>query len=162
VKKAVFVFLSSTLLLCLTACIANSEERILPEIPKLVTDTAVADPNGPVPLGFSMVVVDIPCKYIINSIPIRMEILGVMFEWTDPDASMMTVGPITQEFEAGSTYSTVRETYFLKIICHDELSTNISGAILLEGLKSDGQWFVITDSKTIEQHSLEFFQKLDL
>jgi hypothetical protein len=161
VKKAGFVFLFSTLLLCFNTCIANSEERILPEIPKLVTNAPV-DPNGPVPLGFSVVVVDIPCKYIINSIPLRLEMLGLLFEWTDQDAGLVTVGPITQELETGSTYSTVRETYFLKTVCHDELSTKISGDILFEGLKSDGQWIVITDSKTTEEHSLEFFQKLDL
>ena len=160
-KKAVFVFLFSTLFLCLNPCIANSEERILPEIPKLVTDVPV-DPNGPVSLGFSMVMEDIPCKYIIDSIPLRLEMLGFMFEWIDQDAGMVTVGPITQEFEAGGTYLTVRETYFLKTICHNELSTNISGEVLLEGLKPDGQWIGITDSKTIAKHSLEFFQKLDL
>ena len=160
-KKAGFVFLFSTLLLCFNTCIANSEERILPEIPKLVTDAPV-DPNGPVPLGFSVVMVDIPCKYIINSIPLRLEMLGLLFEWTDQDAGLVTVGPIAQELETGNVYSIIRQTYFLKIGCHDELSTNISGEILLEGLKSDGQWIVITDSKTIEQHSLEFFQKLDL
>ena len=114
-KKGVFVFLFSTLLLCLNTCIANSEERILPEIPKLVTDAPV-DPNGPVPLGFSMVVEDIPCKYIINSISIRLEMLGFMFEWTDQDMGLVTVGPITQELETGSTLSTVRETYFLKTV----------------------------------------------
>jgi hypothetical protein len=58
-------------------------------------------------------------------------------------------------------YTTLRKTYLLKIVCYDELSTDITGEILLEGLKSDGQWIGITDSKTIEQHSLEFFHKLD-
>ena len=161
-KKAGFVFLFSTLLLCFNICIANSEERILPEIPKLVTDTSVADPNGSIPLGFSMAIVDIPCKYIINSIPLMLEMLGFMFEWTDQDERVLTVGSIVQELETGGTYLKVRETYLLKIGCYDELSTDIMGEILLEGLKSDGQWIVITDSKTIEQHSLEFFQKLDL
>jgi len=85
-----------------------------------------------------------------------------MFEWTDQDERVLTVGSIVQELETGGTYLKVRETYLLKIVCYDELSTDIMGEILLEGLKSDGQWIVITDSKTIEQHSLEFFQKLDL
>ena len=161
-KRAVSVFLFSVSLIYLGTTVANAAGSLSSEFPELVTDTPVADPNGPIPLGLSMAIVDIPCKYIINSIPLRLEMLGFMFEWIDQDAGMVTVGPITQEFEAGGTYSTVRETYFLKTICHDELSTNISGAILLEGLKSDGQWFVITDSKTIEQHSLEFFRKLDL
>jgi len=88
--------------------------------------------------------------------------LEFLFEWTDRDAGMVTVGPITQELETGSTYSTVRETYFLKTVCHDEVSTDISGEVLLEVLKFDGQWIVITDAKTITQHSLEFFDKLDL
>ena len=161
-KKAVSVFLFPALLIYLGTCVATAAGSLSSEFPKLVTDTPVADPNGSVPLGFSMVMVDIPCKYIINSIPLRFEMLGFMFEWTDEDEGKLTVGPITQELETGSTYSTVRETYFLKTVCHEELSTNISGEILLEGLKSDGQWIVITDAKTIEQHSLEFFHKLDL
>ena len=161
-KRAVSVFLFSVSLIYLGTAVATAGGAISSEFPKLVTDTPVADPNGPVPLGFSMVMVDIPCKYIINSIPLRLEMLGFMFEWIDQEAGMVTVGPITQELETGSVYSTVRETYFLKTVCRDELSTNISGAILLEGLKSDGQWIVITDSKTIEQYSLEFFHKLNL
>ena len=161
-KRAVSVFLFSASLIYLGIAVANAAGSLSSELPELVTDTPVADPNGPVPLGFSMAIVDISCKYITNSIPLRLEMLGFMFEWTDQEAGMVTVGPITQELDTGSAYSTVRETYFLKTVCHDELSTNISGEILLEGLKPDGQWIGITDSKTIEQHSLAFFQKLDL
>lgn len=161
-KRAISVFLFLGSLVCLGTAVATDVGSLSSEIPKLVTDTPVADPNGPVPLGFSMVIVDIPCKYVINSIPLRLAMLEFLFEWTDRDAGMVTVGPITQELETGSTYSTVRETYFLKTVCHDEVSTNISGEILLEVLKFDGQWIVITDAKTITQHSLEFFDKLDL
>ena len=88
--------------------------------------------------------------------------LGYMFEWPDTDEGMLTVGPIVQELETGGTYLKVRETYLLKIVCYDELSTDITGEILLEGLKPNGQWIGITDSKTIEQHSLELFHKLHL
>ena len=161
-KRAVSVFLFSVSLIFLGTAVANAARSLSSEFPKLVTDTPVAGPNGPVPLGFSMVMVDIPCKYIINSIPLRLEMLGFMFEWTDQDERVLTVGSIVQELETGGTYLKVRETYLLKIVCYDELSTDIMGEILLEGLKSDGQWIVITDSKTIEQHSLEFFRKLDL
>jgi hypothetical protein len=161
-KRAVSVFLFSASLVYLGTYVANAAGSLSSELPKLVTDAPVADPNGPVPLGFSMVMVDVPCKDIINSIPLRLEMLGFMFEWTDREAGMVTVGPITQELETASVYSTVRETYFLKTVCHNELSTNISGEILLEGLQSDGQWIGITDSETIEQHSLEFFHKLHL
>ena len=161
-KRAVSVFLFSASLVYFCTGVANAAGSLSSEFPELVTDAPVADPNGPIPLGFSMAIVDISCKYITNSIPLRLEMLGFMFEWTDLEAGMVTVGPIAQELDTGSAYSTVRETYFLKAVCHDELSTDISGEILLEGLKPDGQWIVITDSKTIEQHSLEFFQKLDL
>ena len=88
--------------------------------------------------------------------------LEFLFEWTDRDAGMVTVGPITQELETGSTYSTVRETYFLKVTCDSELMVNVSGEATLEGLQSDGEWIGITDSETVDQYSLEFFDKLDL
>ena len=80
----------------------------------------------------------------------------------DREEGMLTVGPILQEPETGNVHSIIRQTYFLKIACHDELSTNISGELLLEGLQSDGQWIEITDSETVNQHGLEFFHKLDL
>ena len=75
------LFLASLVYLC--TGVANAAGSLSSEFPELATDTPVADPNGPVPLGFSMVIVDIPCKYITNSIPLRLEMLGFMFEWTD-------------------------------------------------------------------------------
>jgi hypothetical protein len=39
---------------------------------------------------------------------------------------------------------------------------NVSGEATLEGLQSDGEWIGITDSETVDQYSLEFFDKLDL
>ena len=164
VVKAVAVFF--TVLIQLSVSVAKAEERLLTGFSSHSTDTLITHPKGHMPLGVTMSVIDSSCKGVINSIPLRLEMLGFTFEWTNQDEGVLTVGPIVgpivQELETGGTYSTVRETYFLKIVCHDELSTKISGAILLEELNSDSQWMVITDSKTIEQHSLEFFQKLDL
>ena len=115
------------------------------------------------PMEIYQGIFDIRCDRIkTKSLPKKLKALGFAFEWTDEDKGMLTVGPIVQKLESENIYSIIRQTYFLKIVCHDELSTNISGEIVLEGLRSDGQWIGITDSKTIEQHSLEFFQKLDL
>ena len=137
--------------------IVQADEPKLTQFPTLEANT-----KGRLPVEFTMSVIDISCKEVINSIPIRLEVLGLMFVWTNQDAGILTVGPITQTLEPGDLYTTLRKTYLLKIVCYDELSTDITGEILLEGLKPDGQWIGITDSKTIEQHSLEFFQKLDL
>ena len=137
--------------------IVQADEPKLTQFPTLEANT-----EGRLPVGFTMSVIDISCKEVINSIPIRLEVLGLMFVWTNQDAGILTVGPITQKLEPGDLYTTLRKTYLLKIVCYDELSTDITGEILLEGLKPNGQWIGITDSKTIEQHSLEFFQKLDL
>ena len=164
VVKAVAVFF--TVLIQLSVSVAKSEEQLLTGFSSHSTDTSITHPKGHMPLGVTMSVIDSPCKSVINSILLRLEMLGLTFEWTNQDEGALTVGPIVgpivQELETGGTYSTVRETYFLKIVCHDELSTNISGAILLEGLESDGQRIGITDSKTIAKHGLEFFQKRGL
>ena len=115
------------------------------------------------PMEIYQGIFDIRCDRIkTKSLPKKLKALGFAFEWTDENKGMLTVGPIVQKLESENIYSIIRQTYFLKIVCHDELSTNISGEIVLEGLRSDGQWIGITDPKTIEQHSLEFFQKLDL
>ena len=141
---------------------ANSEYRAQSGFTALATEVPMASSEDRVPLGFSMLVIDIPCKHVINSIPKRLEELGVVFEWADKDEGSLTVGPFEEKPEVGLVYTTIRQTYFLKTTCDNELMVSITGEATLEGLQSDGQWIGITDSKTIEQHSLEFFRKLDL
>jgi hypothetical protein len=112
--------------------------------------------------GFLMSVIDIPCKDVINSIPTRLKELSVEFEWTDVDRGLLTVGPFLEKARLGFDYSSIRQTYFLKVTCDSELMVNVSGEATLEGLQSDGEWIGITDSETVDQYSLEFFDKLDL
>ena len=157
-----FVFLSVVTFASVRAGLANSEYRAQSGFTALVTEVPIASSGDRVPLGFSMLVIDIPCKDVINSIPKRLEELGFVFEWADKVDGSLTVGPFGEKPEVGLVYTTIRQTYFLKIICDSELMVSITGEATLEGLKSDGQWIGITDSKTIEQHSLEFFHKLDL
>ena len=142
--------------------LANSEERIQSEFTALVTEVPLTNSEDRLPLGFAISVIDIPCKDVIDSIPTRLEELGVVFEWADKDEGSLTVGPFEEKPEVGLVYTTIRQTYFLKTTCDNELMVSITGEATLEGLQSDGQWIGITDSKTIEQHSLEFFHKLDL
>jgi len=142
--------------------LANSEYRAQSGFTALATEVPMASSEDRVPLGFSMLVIDIPCKDVINSIPNRLEELGVVFEWTDKDEGSLTAGPFMENPKVGLVYTTIRQTYFLQAVCDNELMVSITGEATLEGLQSDGQWIGITDSKTIEQHSLEFFRKLDL
>ena len=142
--------------------LANSEESIQSEFTALVTEVPLTNSEDRLPLGFTISVIDIPCKDVINSIPKRLEELGVVFEWTDKDEGSLTIGPFTVKPEVGVLYTAIRQTYYLEIVCRNDLSTSFSGEAALEGLQSDGQWIGITDSNTIEQHSLEFIHKLHL
>ena len=161
-RSIAFIFICVVTFASVRAGLANSEYRAQSGFTPLVTEVPVAGSGDRVPLGFSMLVIDIPCKDVINSIPKRLEELGVVFEWTDKDEGSLAVGPFTVKPEVGLIYTAIRQTYFLKAICDNELMVSITGEATLEGLQSDGQWIGITDSKTIEQHSLEFFRKLDL
>ena len=157
-----FVFLSVVTFASVRAGLANSEYRAQSGFTALVTEVPMASSEDRVPLGFTISVIDIPCKDVIDSMPTRLEELGVVFEWTDKDEESLTVGPFTEKAKLGLVYTAIRQTYYLEIVCRNDLSTSFSGEAALEGLQSDGQWIGITDSKTIEQHSLEFFRKLDL
>ena len=160
-KSIAFVFLFVVMFVGVEGRLANSGERIQSEFTAPVTEVPLVNSEDRLPLGFTISVIDIPCKDVIDSIPTRLEELGVVFKWTDKDEGSLTVGPFTEKAKLGLVYSSIRQTYYLEIVCRNDLSTNFSGEATLEGLQSDGQWFVITDSKTIEQHSLEFFRKLD-
>ena len=114
-----------------------------------------------VPMGIGYGISDVLCEDVKNtSIPKRLEELEIPFEWTNQTKGLLSVGSITDESRDG--YSKIRQTYFLKIQCHDELTTSISGEAILEGLNASGQWVGITDSTTIEHHSMQFLQQLNL
>ena len=113
------------------------------------------------PMGVGSGISDVLCRDIKDvSIPKRLQELGIPFEWTDKNNGLISVGPITEESE--DLYSRIRQTYFLKIQCNDELTTSISGEAILEGFDASGQWVGITDTATIEHYSMQFLQKLDL
>ena len=113
------------------------------------------------PMGVGSGISDVLCRDIKDvSIPKRLQELEIPFEWTNQTKGLLSIGPITEESEDG--YSSIRQTYFLNITCSDELTTSISGEAILEGLNASGQWVGITDSPTIEHHSMQFLQKLDL
>ena len=142
--------------------LANSGQCDKLEFSSLVTEVPTTSAEDRVPLGFIKSVIDIPCKDVINSIPARLKELSVGFEWTDVDKGLLTVGPFLEKARLGLDYSSIRQTYFLKVSCDNELMVSMSGKAALEGLQPDGQWIGITDSETVDQHGLEFFHKLDL
>ena len=114
-----------------------------------------------VPMGIGYGISDVLCEDVKNtSIQKRLEELEIPFEWTDKNDGLLSVGPITDESRDG--YSTIRQTYFLKIQCDDELTTSISGEAILEGLNASSQWVGINDTATIEHYSMQFLQRLDL
>ena len=113
------------------------------------------------PMGVGFGIADVLCRDIKDvSIPKRLQELDIPFEWTDKNEGFLSVGPITEESEEG--YSEIRQTYYLNITCSDELTTSISGEAILEGLNTSGQWVGVTDSTTIEHHSMQFLQQLNL
>lgn len=131
----------------------------------LTACTAVFSDKGSqplrLPMGVGFGIADVLCRDIKDvSIPKRLQELGIPFEWTNQTEGLLFVGPITEE--SGNGYSKIRQTYFLHITCSDELTTSISGEAILEGLNTSGQWVGITDSTTIEHHSMQFLQQLNL
>ena len=131
----------------------------------LTACTAVFSDKGSqqlrLPMGVGSGISDVLCRDIKDvSIPKRLQELDIPFEWTDKNEGLLSVGPITEESE--DVYSTIRQTYFLKFQCNDELSTSVSGEAILEGLNASGQWVGINDTPTIEHYSMQFLQKLDL
>ena len=113
------------------------------------------------PMGVGFGLSDVLCRDIKDvSIPKRLQELEIPFEWTNQTEGLLSVGPITEVSE--DVYSTIRQTYYLNITCSDELTTSISGEVILEGLNASGQWVGISDKATIEHYSMQFLQKLDL
>ena len=68
------------------------------------------------PLDIGYGIADVLCDEVKNtSIPKRLEELEIPFEWTNQEEGFLTVGPITEEKESGSVYSTIRPTYSLEV-----------------------------------------------
>ena len=114
------------------------------------------------PLRFTMMVIDIPCKDVVNSIPTNLKKRNIVSVWINENEGLLSVGPVTDNAESGSAYSRIRHTYQLSITCGGELSTNITGKAALEGLNAHNKWKPITDVQTVEQVALGFIRSLDL
>ena len=115
-----------------------------------------------IPLGFTMTVIDIPCKEVVDSLPTNLEKRNIVSVWINESEGLLSVGPVTDNAESGSAYSRIRHTYQLSITCGGELSTNITGKAVVEGLNTHNKWKPITDVQTVEQVALEFIRSLDL
>ena len=126
------------------------------------TSSVQTEPLERVSMGASMGVHDVSCTRIRESIPQQLSKLYIPYEWLDQDESMLSVGPFVEDIGFASTYSRIRQIYFLKITCSDELTTSISGDAIFEGLNTTGQWIGITDTTTIEHYSMQFLQNIDL
>ena len=115
------------------------------------------------PMGVGYDVSDAPCEDIRNdSLPRRLEELDIEFQWTDEEEGLLTIGPITDDAVSGSTFTKIRQTYYLTIVCWDEVTTSIKGEATLEGLNANNEWIAITDTPTIEQYGMKFLRSLDL
>ena len=127
-----------------------------------VLSACVASTTIQTPLGFTMMVIDIPCKDVVNSIPTNLKKRNIVSVWINENEGLLSVGPVTDNAESGSVYSKIRHTYQLSITCGGELSTNITGKAVVEGLNTHNKWKPITDVQTVEQVALEFIRSLDL
>ena len=115
------------------------------------------------PMGSNLGLSDVSCEHIRDVyLPERLQYLGISFKRAADNEEMLTVGPFVEEAIPVGIYLQFRQSYFLKILCEDKLTTTISGKVILEGLNKSGQWIWINDPVTIETQSLRFMQKLDL
>ena len=140
-KVTAFVLLLVGFIAGLTACVANSKTEIL--------------------LRFTMGVIDIPCKDVLNSIPVKLQKRDIPSVWINENAGTLSVGPFTEKSELGEVYSMIRHAYELSITCASELSTNMTGTAALEGLNADNRWVPITDAQTVDDVALKFLRSLD-
>ena len=115
------------------------------------------------PMGVGYDISDVPCEGIKkDSLPKRLEELDIEFQWTDEEEGLLTIGPITDDAVSGSTFTKIRQTYYLTIVCWDEVTTSIKGETTLEGLNANDKWIAITDAPTIERYGMKFLKSLDL
>ena len=128
----------------------------------LALSACLASRTVQIPLGFTMTVIDIPCKDVVNSIPVNLKNRKIRFMWINESDGILSVGPVIENAESESVYSTIRHTYELSITCGGDLSTNITGKAALEGLNTHNKWEPITDLKTVERVAVRFIRSLDL
>ena len=115
------------------------------------------------PMGVGYDISDVPCEDIKKeSLPKRLEELGIEFKWTDEEEGLLAIGPITDDEVSSTTFKKIRQTYYLTIVCWGEVTTSIKGEATLEGLNSDDEWIAITDAPTIEQYGMKFLKSLEL
>jgi hypothetical protein len=115
------------------------------------------------PMGVGYDISDVPCEGIKNkSLPERLKELDIELKWTDEEERLLTVGPITGDAVTSSVFTKIRQTYYLTIICWDEVTTSIKGEATLEGLNPNKEWIAITDAPTIEKYAMKFLKSLDL
>jgi hypothetical protein len=113
------------------------------------------------PLGVGFVIFDIRCDEVKqNIIPRVLQDIGFNFVWTEEQ--WLAVGPIIEESQPGSSYLRIKQTYYLQIVCDDEITSHIKGEVVLVGLNSVGDWIAITDVPTIEKYGIQFLQRLRL
>ena len=123
-------------------------------------NACVANPKIQTPLGFTMMVIDIPCQDVVNSIPTKLEKRDIPSVWIDENQGILSVGPVMEG--SGGVYSKIQHSYELSITCNNELSTSITGKAALEGLNADNKWVPISDVQTVENVALKFLRSLDL
>ena len=108
-----------------------------------------------------MKVIDIPCKYVIDPIPSKLEQVGISSTWVDEGKTILTVEPFVSDGEIGSGFSKLRYAYRLFFECRNEITTHITGEVILEGLNSAGEWVQITDTPTIDKYGAQFMNSID-
>lgn len=138
---------------------------ILPTFALGCTDLPLAQEvsSNRVSMDVGFEIYDVSCKEIKSIyLPTRLQELDIPYEWTEKSEGLLATGPFTVETDSGNTYSKLRQNYFLRITCSDELTTSISGEVILEGLNATGQWVWINDPVTIEKQSMRFMEILDL
>ncbi len=140
-KGISWIFLFGGLLVGLSSCVSNSK-----------VETS---------LGFTLMIIDAPCREVIDSIPINLNKRDIPAVWINEDEGLLSAGPITEKSKPGNPYSMIRHTYQLSITCGDELSTRITGKATLEGLHAETKWSSITDTQVIEKIALKFLRSLD-
>ena len=123
-------------------------------------NACVANPKIQTPLGFTLMVIDIPCQDVVNSIPTKLEKRDIPSVWIDKNQGILSVGPVMEG--SGGVYSKIQHSYELSITCNNELSTSITGKAALGGLNADNKWVPITDVQTVENVALKFLRSLDL
>ena len=141
-RVIIVLLLNMSIIFGLNACIANSKVQV--------------------PLRFTLMVIDIPCKDVLSAVPTKLKRRDIPFAWLNKNKGLVSVGPLTEKKQLGSAYSMIRHTYQLSITCSNELSTSITGKTTLEGFNVDKKWIPITEIQTVQDVALKFLRSLGL